>query len=331
MNERMQIPNNTAVIYHSAGFDGVFCREIARKFLGEARFIGWNFVDPPIQAEVGADRHLHLIQDGKFLGWFTVLYVLDLPVDQPLGKRFQGDRFTDREIESFSDRIIWIDHHASSIASHPATIPGYRIDGVAACRLAWQWFLRPSTDCHPLASILPAKQDFVKRQVAEPLAVRLVGEYDVWDHRGDGDVELQFGLRATALDDEVWRRLLGGIDGAIVPALIEHGESAKFYADQLNAEHVKSASFLLHWEGLRWLALNTGGPANSLTFAAKDVPETGHDAILGFRWTGKAWMVGLYHASHRKELDLSKIAVRYGGGGHRGACGFTCSILPFVL
>ena len=45
---------------------------------------------------------------------------------------------------------------------------------------------------------------------------------------------------------------------------------------------------------------------------------------------GKCWSVSLYHAKHRKELDLSLIAVKYGGGGHRGACGFTCDKLPFL-
>lgn len=40
----------TTVIYHSADFDGIFCREIARKFIGneDVNYIGWNFGDAPI-------------------------------------------------------------------------------------------------------------------------------------------------------------------------------------------------------------------------------------------------------------------------------------------
>jgi len=34
-------------------------------------------------------------------------------------------------------------------------------------------------------------------------------------------------------------------------------------------------------------------------------------------------------AAHRKDIDLSLIAVKHGGGGHRGACGFTCAETPF--
>jgi len=43
------------------------------------------------------------------------------------------------------------------------------------------------------------------------------------------------------------------------------------------------------------------------------------------------WTVSLYHAPGKEHHDLSKIAVIHGGGGHKGACGFTCSILPFSL
>jgi len=32
----------TTVIYHRADFDGLFCREIARKFLPGAELIGWD-------------------------------------------------------------------------------------------------------------------------------------------------------------------------------------------------------------------------------------------------------------------------------------------------
>ena len=38
---------------------------------------------------------------------------------------------------------------------------------------------------------------------------------------------------------------------------------------------------------------------------------------------GKIWTVSLYHAKHNTGIDLSEIAKKYNGGGHRGACGFT--------
>lgn len=114
----------TTVIFHSADFDGIFCREIAKKFLPDAELIGWDFKDDPLP-----------VPDGK-------IYVLDLPVDRVFGiniqNAWQGCFGADTD-------IVWIDHHKSSIESHPAEIPGYRIDGVAACRLCFQYFTHPAS------------------------------------------------------------------------------------------------------------------------------------------------------------------------------------------
>jgi hypothetical protein len=177
--------SKTTVIFHNADFDGIFCREIARKFLPDAELIGWDYGQPQYLCP----------RDG-------MVYVMDLPFfNGPLKSASGGDyqipvaAFDDGQ--EFRNRVVWIDHHKSAIESHPKHIPGYRIDGVAACRLAWQWFTnadnRPCT-CeggphseghydHCLKKVLPNKEEFVCRKVTEPLAILLAGEYDVWDCR----------------------------------------------------------------------------------------------------------------------------------------------------
>lgn len=306
------------VIYHSADYDGIFCREIARKFLPNADLIGWNFGDPPIDSRrLGTER----------------LLIMDLPVDQPFGLKFKDGWILkgNEQIQPIdrwdSGNVIWIDHHKSSIDSHPKDIPGYRIDGVAACRLAWHYFFGSNGPKAPWAS----KANFVNREVSEPLAVRLAGEYDVWDHRGDGDLEFQFGMRLVAIGSDFWEALLqvSGVGEKAAYDTVENGRLLQRYQAVVDADVCKSKSFLANWEGLRFLCMNNAR-FNSNTFAALDVPATGHDALLGFVYTGKEWTVSLYHAAHRKDLDLSQIAVNYGGGGHRGACGFQVKILPFL-
>lgn len=295
----------TTVIHHSADYDGIFCREIAKKFLGTegVNYIGWNFGEPKIP----------MPSEGK-------VYILDLsPECLAFGP---GDEL----------RIIWIDHHATAIAKWPKEWAGYRIDGVAACRLAWQWFIRDWTEDG--GTPLPEKQHFLDRKVCEPLAVRLAGEYDVWDHRGDGDLEFQFGLDAQPELD--WDKLLCDRDGyrgddaeQHVQAIIVDGQACMNCYAKRDADVMRERSFLVKWEGLAFLALNTA-KCNSNTFNARDLPETGHDALMAFYWNGRAWTFSLYHAKHRMDLDLSAIAVKHGGGGHKGACGFTCDKLPFM-
>ena len=304
----------TTVIFHSADYDGIFCREIARKFLPDAELIGWDFSDKPI----------------KFPDDGTV-YVLDLPVDRVFG----FDPFSTSKVTGSGfllNRVIWIDHHKSSIESHPTDITGYRIDGVAACRLAWQWF------AHNIDPNRQTKAEFLERKVSEPLAVRLVGEYDVWDHRGDGDLEFQFGLDSEPQINWGWL-----LDPPEQHYFLETLDDPKFYTEHLirngkyamqcyakrDADVMRSRSFMVEFEGLKFLALNTPR-CNSQTFLAKDVPATGHDALMAFFWNGNNYVVSLYHAAHNRGIDLSQIAVKYGGGGHRGACGFTTKKFPFI-
>lgn len=309
--------NKTTVIHHSADYDGLFCREIARKFLPGAELIGWDFGDAPLE----------IPSEGQ-------IYILDLPVDRVFGMKFGEEGHL-----PWLERVIWIDHHKSSIETHNKTIPGYRIDGVAACRLAWQWFqgdLRKCTcevphseghyDYCPRGR-LPSKEAFIKRAVIEPLAVRLAGEYDIWDKRDPRAEVFQFGLRSEELRVSTWETLLSEYGENKVEELLKSGAILQRYQQQADASVVNHRSFLVEFDGLKFLALNTAR-CNSLTFAAKDVPETGHDALMGFYWNGKAWAVSLYHANHRKDLDLSRIAVNHGGGGHRGACGFQTKTMP---
>lgn len=295
----------TTVVYHSADYDGIFCREIARKFLPDAELIGWNFGDPPIQIPS------------------TPIMVMDLPLDAPFGFKYEKGSAHGPQ---HPPGLVWIDHHASSIATHPSDIPGCRIDGVAACRLAWQWFFHEAGRGKVSEGKPWTKEDYVERRVTEPLAVRLAGEYDVWDKRDLRADTLQYGLRSA--DDLNWEKLLDVRNDSEVWALLIGGDWAQRYAQKTDADLVTHKSYRLKWEGLDFLVLNTGR-FNSLTFAALDKPETGHDALMGYMFNGKKWVVSLYHANHRKDLDLSTIAVKYGGGGHRGACGFTCDNPPW--
>lgn len=281
------------VIYHSADFDGIFSREIARLHFGDlADYLGWNYGDavPVVPAEI------------------EELYMIDISVkglmDHP--------------------KLIWIDHHKTAMDDYPATIPGYRIDGVAACRLAWQWFSRNKPHW---GGDMPTKADYVERAVFEPLAVRLAGEYDIWDKRDPRADLFQHGLRSQEIH---WRLLLDGDDQAdrYVDRLLDAGESIAYYVKERDERHITKSGFDLRWEGLTFLACNASG-YNSHLFTAGVKPH--HDALLGFRWAGDKWLVSLYGAPGKPELDLSAIAKRHGGGGHRQACGFECAVLPFDL
>ena len=311
--------NKTTVVHHSADFDGLFCREIAKKFLPDAELIGWDF----------GDKRL-VIPDHR-------IYVLDLPVDRVFGFKYEpGD--ADKNPPQHPAGLVWIDHHKSSIETHPTAIPGYRIDGVAACRLAWAWFatLQKNTgepeaavDSATAAAIFPDKAAYVERRVTEPLAVRLAGEYDIWDKRDPNAELFQHGLRSQELTELTWKLLLidDGSADSVVESLLHNGKVLQFARTKENESVIKRQGFDVEWEGLKFLACNHA-MFNSHLFTAGIKPE--HEALLGFRFDGKAFHVSLYHAPGKEHHDLSLIAVKHGGGGHRGACGFRVAKLPFI-
>lgn len=295
--------NKTLAVYHSADYDGIFCREVARKFMPHATLVGWNFGDPKIEA-----------------GDYDLVYVMDLPPDCVH--------------HCVDQNMIWIDHHKTSIDKFGGIFRGYQIDGVAACRLAWQWFSITEHNAQnqtneQLMVPLPIKEDFIERRVSEPRAIRLAGEYDIWDHRDENARTFQYGLRANEEGGtEMLQALLGS--NKLSEIVVGDGVVAERYSKNVDAGICNDLTWLMEWEGLKFLCVNHAR-FNSLLFAAKDKPETGHDALLGFRFDGKKWMVSIYHSNHRKDLDLSEIAKKHGGGGHRGASGFVCQQLPFKL
>lgn len=297
---------STLVIYHSADLDGLCSREVARHELRDtALYLGWDYGQP--------------VPD---LTPYTEVYLIDISLPPEV-------------MRENAAKLIWIDHHKSAIeANKDTSIRGYRIDGVAACRLAWQWFMTWNTGRNPSAdyyATLPTKQDYVDRKVVEPYAVRLLGEYDIWN-KTDASTDLfQLAmLSEKAPDWELLMVIAGSGSGRIIEnreylvGLIEKGRAIQAYTEVTNAQISTERGFDVVFEGLTFRALCTAR-CNSMTFTAALKPH--HDGCLAYHWNGRAWRFSLYHAPGKECHDLSKIATKYGGGGHKGACGFEMAAL----
>jgi hypothetical protein len=293
------------VLYHSVDNDGIFSREIARRYFGrDAVYIGWNYGDPVPEIPAEARQ----------------IYMIDVSIEQLMA----------------DPRLIWIDHHRSAIAKYPSSIAGYRHDGVAASRLAWQYFFGGRKPA--FAPDLPPPQAYLNFDVIEPQAVMLVGTFDVWDRRFPELFERAalFEHGIAAQKDLDWDTLLSDpYDGETLPLadayvekLLSDGVPVANATEQRSAARVKRSGFDLHWQGLVFLACNCGG--GSLAFKAGIQPH--HDGLLAFRWGRDKWRVSLYGVPGKPDIDFSAIAGRFkGGGGHKQSCGFECQELPFYL
>lgn len=319
--------NNIAIIYHDADFDGKLSREVClhwlRKLHPKANLhpFGWDYGRPVPEGLLDfADK-----STGE-KPWvdFDQIYIVDLSVDELMAR------------PELRDKIVWIDHHKSAIEKwdvgridpegNPMRHHGYRIDGVAACRLCWQWFHFPSL--RTVVGGLPGKQEFIDRKVSESTLIRLAGEYDIWDNRDPDAKALQFGLRT--LSDAQLHELFEteakyAGDSPALGSLVLVGHAIKEYCDKQNDEYAAAFSHTIRFAGLTMLALNIGQRGNSDLLRGGIKPE--HEAGFAWRWDGKQVYVSLYHLPGHEQHDLSVIAGKWGGGGHKGACGFRITLV----
>jgi len=305
------------VIYHSADLDG-HCSGAIVALACEDQ------IDPErdlIPIDYGQDLPLNLVRG-------ETVYMCDFCLQPAPDSGLQPWDL----MRALNDctKLVWIDHHKSAIEAHAEwwrdvdKISNYRaMQGTwdsrfAACELTWQWF-----------SPEPV-----------PIAVQLLGRFDVWDHADPRVRPFQLGMLSHTTDPrdpgarEMWRRLFdAGSDDPIIAEAIRDGRAVQRFLDESAAKRAGQFSFETELDGLRCIAMCNSGKG-SIQFESVWDPNR-HDAMLVFTWAPGsadregAWKCSLY--SDREDVDVSAVAKKLGGGGHKGAAGFQCRELPFEL
>jgi oligoribonuclease NrnB/cAMP/cGMP phosphodiesterase (DHH superfamily) len=207
--------------------------------------------------------------------------------------------------------LTWIDHHKSIIDQAEANNfkpAGLRDIDYSACELCWKYF-------YP-------KKDM-------PKAVHWLGRYDIWKFQNiEGCEEFQYGMQSYPMnpDDKMWDKLFK--DDSYCDEVVKEGKAILRYKTQTDSLVCKDFAFDVDFEGLKCVAINSAIKGSS---QFKDKWKTGkYDAMFKFTLKpNKEWDVSLY-SENKKDIDLSKIAKKYGGGGHFSASGFSCKKLPFI-
>ena len=205
--------------------------------------------------------------------------------------------------------LVWIDHHSSAIAAFKKAeieFAGLQRIGVGACALVWE-YLFPDK---PL-----------------PYFIKLLSDWDVWRHTDRNCKPFQYGMRLWSHDpnDQVWGQLFADTSKEILMHILDQGRSIVKYEEQSNAMRVEAAAFETDLEGLKCIACNQMMTNSTLFDSVWD--DSKYAAMISFGWRAGRWSVSLYST----KADVSKIAVKFGGGGHKHACGFVCDQLPFKL
>lgn len=248
---------------------------------------------------------LHGMDYGDVIPWDKIRDRSVIMVD------FCFQPFDDMEkLRSLASNFVWIDHHKSSLeeAERRGFNPkGLRSVELAACELTWNFFFKG---------------------LAMPVGVQFLGRYDVWKHEEHpGSLAFQYGMRSldTQPRSGIWKQIFYGTQ-MFVDETMQRGRIIQDYVQDGYKAKAKMLCFETELEGFRLLAANN--PYQSSQFFEGTFDLDRHDIMCSFyKRPDGLWTISFY--STKTEVDCSELAKKYGGGGHKGAAGCQCRLLPW--
>lgn len=247
---------------------------------------------------------------------------------------------TDANIEfayTYSDKIVWIDHHKSSLRTLAKEdslriIPGYRCVGLSGALLAWCWY---KADTLPMYipyyidrhnTLTDKEVDQLIAAINPPSLILYTHLYDTW--RMDGNVtKFNFG-NFDYNDPHKCAYSIEHFSQQEFEKMLDNGELIWKYVTNeykgIICEYGTEIRILYDGEEYSCIAVNMHRP-NSLKF---DDYADCYDILMPFYWNGTGFTYSLYKGAlsgKTTNLDLSKIAEVFGGGGHPNAAGFVIS------
>ncbi len=293
--------SKTIVFYHSADFDGWSSGAIVLRKFPNAKAIPINY--PVLDQKEKLAKILSVIETGD------TVYVVD----------FSFSPQTFKEINEKVKELIWIDHHVSAInscESEEFQTNGLLSTEYAACELTWLYLMEGF-------KTIDAYSDEYYNSLPLPYSIRLLGRYDLWKHDYDKNiVPFQMGMKScfSMATDSKWVKILDN-SSEFIEHIIERGNIISDYLENNDYKVAKSYAFEAEIEGNKVVALNmrSGGSSIFKNIFQKEI----HSFCVSFLLLPtQKWVVAMY-SENNNSIDLSKIAEKYGGGGHKNAAAFT--------
>lgn len=212
------------------------------------------------------------------------------------------------EVLKITKNITWIDHHKTAMEyQYSIELDGVREVGLSGCELTWGYL-------HPIDPMPPI--------------VEMLGRYDVWDFSKYGEIlnMLQAGIKLERNDPtdqnwEIW--LFAPTAEHILQDIIDAGKVALKFRQNRYADLIKALAFTTEFEGYKAIACNVALTSSQLFDSAKG----DFDLMMPFSFDGENWTVSIY--TKKDNIDVSGLAKKHGGGGHKQAAGFVTNTLPF--
>jgi oligoribonuclease NrnB/cAMP/cGMP phosphodiesterase (DHH superfamily) len=209
-------------------------------------------------------------------------------------------------------RLVVLDHHVSSMesyASRKGLLEEMRRGGHhvefdlehSGAVLAWRYF-------HGGAPV--------------PALLQYVEDLDLWSHRLPHSAEVNAAISSYPRRFEDWERL----SQAPVEQLAGEGTPI-LRALRVETERTLSFAHPVSLDGKPIEAVNARQQRNSIGHELAERAAFGIPWGLVYRLSGDRVDVSLYSVG---DLDVARIAARFGGGGHRNAAGFSVGLREWL-
>lgn len=306
-------PSTTPMLHiiHHTDADGHCAAAIAAKWFNDSRVV---VGEDGVETETG-----NLFQPHEIM-FHNTTYEHE---DNGVGNIQKGDTVVivdfslrkedmDKAVELAED-VIWIDHHDVSKLEGFDWVKGTRDMSDAACIHAWKYFYKDA----PI-----------------PNVVQAIGDWDMWRHDNKEVLTFQEGLNMVdtipANNMEFWLTVLNkptnseeaeAING-IIMQIMQVGSICQAYRAEQDTRALRH-KFTVEVDGLKWMCINARF-IGSDSFDNCTIPEN-VDVLCWFYLIGpNQWKHSIRLPKHRKDsdLDVSKIAATFGGGGRKDTASF---------
>ena len=299
----------------------------------------------------------HADNDGKCAGFWVnkcgkrdsfgeTFFKIDYGIDFPFDKIHENEivYIVDYSIPTeqmdkllkITPNVIWIDHHKSAIEKYKdydKEVAGLRYDGIAGCMLTYIYLIEMTNSD---GEIVRDFEPMLEKNA--PWFTKFIADYDVWKFEyGDNTrfFEKGFSLFPHEPQDDIWKTLLtedslfkikyrGSTDEEVLPkniqTIIDNGKTITAYRHNIMKDYCEKKGFETTLDGHTCYAVNMALMGTD-DFVIPNVND--YELLVSFSYDGKIWSYSL----RSETVDCSELAAKYGGGGHKGAAGFSTDTL----
>jgi len=287
----MKSKENVIVFHHDDG-DGRMSAAIIKQHYPDAEMIEMSY---------GFDEdefiEVYIEQETLYETMYDKIYVVDFSFNEHI----MG------HLKKLCKEFIWVDHHKSAMEKlsevwNDTSIKGLRRMDKSGCGLTWEYF-HPNLDA--------------------PLSVNLVEDFDIWKFKYGEDTKVfAEAVQYWGVDDFYGLLIYPGTQEVIEQGQVLLKQKMKRIEKQLpKAKKLK-------WEGHNSYFINTTNDMSMLgNQMCKKLIECDVAVMFQIKFNREPYVTVSLRSIG--DIDVSNIAKKYGGGGHKNASGFECSLRLF--